>query len=51
MIETIDSGAPKTPFLKFGDVVRIEVFDERGTSTFGAIERRIQKYEYRAGIQ
>jgi fumarylacetoacetate (FAA) hydrolase len=41
-IETIDHGAPQTPFLAFGDRVRIEMLDERGQSIFGAIDQPIQ---------
>ncbi|MTI42551.1 fumarylacetoacetate (FAA) hydrolase [Roseibium hamelinense] len=43
MIETIKDSAPKTPFLKFGDEVRIEMLDEAGHSVFGAIEQTVQK--------
>ena len=42
-IETIEAGAAKTPFLRFGDVVRIEMLDAAGRSIFGAIEQRIEK--------
>ena len=45
MIETIESGAPVTPFLKFGDKVRIEMNDAQGASIFGAIEQTVVKYE------
>ncbi len=45
MIETIEGGAPKTQFLKFGDVVRIEMKDRTGHSIFGAIEQKVGKYE------
>ncbi|MEP7457236.1 fumarylacetoacetate hydrolase family protein [Phyllobacterium sp. SB3] len=45
MIETINSGSPKTPFLHFGDVVRIEMRDAHGRSIFGAIEQQVEKYE------
>lgn len=38
MIETIASGEATTPFLRYGDVVRIEMKDTRGKSIFGAIE-------------
>jgi fumarylacetoacetate (FAA) hydrolase len=41
MVETILSGAPKTPFLRFGDSVRIEMKDVAGHSIFGAIEQEI----------
>ncbi len=44
-IETIRHGKPKTPFLKFGDRVRIEMFDERGHSIFGAIDQKVEKAE------
>ena len=41
MIETIRDGAPKTPFLKLGDTVRIEMNDSAGHSIFGAIEQTV----------
>ncbi|MCR9220874.1 MAG: fumarylacetoacetate hydrolase family protein [Alphaproteobacteria bacterium] len=44
MIETIADGAPKTPFLRFGDRVRIEMQDEDGASIFGAIDQKIVHY-------
>jgi fumarylacetoacetate (FAA) hydrolase len=44
MIETIDQGKPVTPFLKFGDVVRIEMFDAAGQSIFGAIEQTVTPF-------
>ncbi|MGB3813615.1 MAG: fumarylacetoacetate hydrolase family protein [Shinella sp.] len=44
-IETIATGAPKTPFMKFGDIVRIEMKDKAGHSIFGAIEQTVQRYE------
>lgn len=44
MIETIEKGAPETPFLKFGDRVRIEMLDAEGRSIFGAIEQQIVQY-------
>jgi fumarylacetoacetate (FAA) hydrolase len=44
MIETIASGKPQTPFMKFGDSVRIEMKDLSGHSVFGAIEQEVQKY-------
>jgi fumarylacetoacetate (FAA) hydrolase len=42
--ETIRQGAPKTPFLKFGDHVRIEMNDAQGRSVFGAIEQEVARY-------
>jgi fumarylacetoacetate (FAA) hydrolase len=41
-LETIANGTPTTPFLKFGDTVRIEMFDKAGKSVFGAIEQEIR---------
>jgi len=40
-LETIEDGAAKTPFLRFGDRVRIEMLDADGNSIFGAIEQQI----------
>ena len=40
-IETIESGAPKTGFMQFGDTIRIEMKGEDGASLFGAIEQRV----------
>ncbi|MDE2595604.1 MAG: fumarylacetoacetate hydrolase family protein [Sphingomonadales bacterium] len=39
MVETIASGEAKTPFLRHGDTVRIEMRDAKGKSIFGAIEQ------------
>ncbi len=44
MIETIESGAPKTGFLKFGDTVRIDMQDAAGHNIFGTIEQTVAKY-------
>ena len=44
MIETIETGKPKTEFLKFGDRVRIEMRDSDGLSIFGAIDHAVQQY-------
>jgi fumarylacetoacetate (FAA) hydrolase len=43
-IETIETGKPKTPFMSFGDTVRIEMADKAGHSIFGAIEQKVVKY-------
>jgi fumarylacetoacetate (FAA) hydrolase len=40
-IELEDQGKASTPFMKFGDRVRIEVRDDRDRSVFGAIDQRI----------
>lgn len=44
MVETIDQGKPQTPFMKFGDTVKIEMMGEDGKSLFGAIDQRVVKY-------
>ncbi|MFO1103368.1 MAG: fumarylacetoacetate hydrolase family protein [Methylocystis sp.] len=41
VVETLIEGAPRTPFLKAGDVARIEMRDADGRSIFGAIEQRV----------
>jgi fumarylacetoacetate (FAA) hydrolase len=41
MIETIQGGAPVTPFLVAGDTVRIEMKDAQGHAVFGAIEQTV----------
>jgi fumarylacetoacetate (FAA) hydrolase len=43
--ETIDSGKPVTPFMKFGDHIRIEMFGRDGQSIFGAIDQKVVKYD------
>ena len=40
-VETILSGSPKTPFLRHGDQVRIEMRDAEGRSIFGAIDQTV----------
>ena len=42
-VETILAGKPSTPFLRFGDRVRIEMRDDGGQSIFGAIEQTVSK--------
>lgn len=43
MLETIEHGRPKTPFLRFGDSVRIEMFTAEGQSIFGAIDQVVEQ--------
>ncbi|WP_439888840.1 fumarylacetoacetate hydrolase family protein [Pseudomonas sp. MBLB4123] len=45
MLEIIEQGEAQTPFLRFGDRVRIEMFDAEGQSIFGAIDQQVEKYE------
>jgi fumarylacetoacetate (FAA) hydrolase len=42
-LEQLEQGKPSTSFLKFGDRVRMEMFDEGGQSIFGAIDQRVVK--------
>lgn len=44
MIETIESGQAKTPFMKFGDHVSIEMFDKKQQSIFGKISQTVKQY-------
>ncbi|HEY8381102.1 MAG TPA: fumarylacetoacetate hydrolase family protein [Microvirga sp.] len=44
-IETILTGEAKTPFMRFGDTIRIEMKDRAGHSIFGAIEQEVVRYE------
>ncbi|WP_176593763.1 fumarylacetoacetate hydrolase family protein [Sphingobium sp. EM0848] len=42
--EQLRNGAPTTPYLRFGDHVRLEMFDARDVSLFGAIDQRVERY-------
>ena len=43
MLEQLSQGKPTTPFLKFGDRVRIEMRDAEGATIFGAIDQRVAR--------
>ncbi|MFY2560087.1 fumarylacetoacetate hydrolase family protein [Corallococcus terminator] len=43
MIETIEEGKPKTPFMKPGDTIDIEMTGEDGQSVFGRISQKVVK--------
>ncbi|HXW71631.1 MAG TPA: fumarylacetoacetate hydrolase family protein [Methylocella sp.] len=47
MVEALRFGSPVTPFLRFGDTVRIEMKTAAGQSIFGAIEQTVERYEHR----
>jgi fumarylacetoacetate (FAA) hydrolase len=47
MYETIEQGAPQTPYLRFGDTVRIEMTGADGASIFGAIDQEVAHYHGR----
>jgi fumarylacetoacetate (FAA) hydrolase len=42
-LEMIDSGEAVTPFMRFGDTIRIEMLDQKGKSVFGAIEQVLKR--------
>ncbi len=42
-VEALRDGKPSTPFMSFGDTVRIEMLDAAGDSIFGAIDQRIER--------
>jgi len=42
-VETLEQGKPITPFMSFGDTVRIEMLDAEGKSLFGAIEQTVTR--------
>ncbi|MFB0875864.1 MULTISPECIES: fumarylacetoacetate hydrolase family protein [unclassified Sphingobium] len=42
MVETIRDGAPATPFLKYGDTVRIWMEDDNGHAIFGTIDQKVE---------
>jgi fumarylacetoacetate (FAA) hydrolase len=41
VLEQLEYGSPRTPFLSFGDRVRIEMLDAAGHTVFGAIDQRV----------
>ena len=45
MVETINHGQAQTPFMTFGDRVKIEICDDTGASIFGSIEQTVEKYD------
>lgn len=44
-VETLRDGKPSTPYLKFGDRIRIEMQDGQGRSIFGAIEQDVVRHK------
>lgn len=43
-LEIIKDGKPSTPFMKFGDRIRIEMFNSSGESIFGKIDQKVIQY-------
>lgn len=42
-LEQLEHGQPITPYLNYGDSVRVEMFDKNGTSIFGAINQTVEQ--------
>lgn len=45
MLEIIEQGSAQTPFMRFGDTIRIEMLNEENQSLFGAIEQTVKPYD------
>ncbi|MBC7413319.1 MAG: fumarylacetoacetate hydrolase family protein [Herminiimonas sp.] len=43
-LEMIADGAATTPFMQYGDTIRIEMFDAAGKSIFGAINQQVVEH-------
>jgi fumarylacetoacetate (FAA) hydrolase len=43
-METLQDGAPRTAYMRFGDTIRIEMKGRGGESVFGAIEQRVAPF-------
>lgn len=44
-LEVINNGEAKTPFMKFGDLIEIEMEDQQGNSIFGKISQRVKQLQ------
>lgn len=44
VLEVIDKGEATTPFMRFGDTIKIQVANEKGEDIFGTIEQKVVKY-------
>jgi len=51
MLEKLEAGQMRTPHLRYGDRVRIEMFDHQGQSIFGAIDQQVIQYVRSAAIR
>lgn len=45
VLEQLESGEARTPYMRQGDKVRIEMFDKEGHSIFGAIEQEVRIWQ------
>ena len=44
MLEIIADGKPVTPFMRFGDIIQIAMFDKNGENIFGTIDQVVEQY-------
>ena len=44
LVEQVEQGAARTPFLRFGDTLCIDMREASGGSVFGAIEQAVERY-------
>ena len=44
LVEQVEQGEAKTPFLRFGDRVQIQMFDAKGELVFGSIDQVVERY-------
>jgi fumarylacetoacetate (FAA) hydrolase len=44
LVEQVEEGRARTPFLRFGDRVRIDMKGADGASVFGAIAQAVERY-------
>jgi fumarylacetoacetate (FAA) hydrolase len=44
MLETINQGEAKTPFMQFGDRIKIEMLNTNQENIFGAIDQTVSQY-------
>ncbi|WP_173497111.1 fumarylacetoacetate hydrolase family protein [Shewanella sp. ISTPL2] len=45
MLEVIAEGKATTPFMRFGDTVRIEMLDDNDVTIFGSIDQKVVEYK------
>lgn len=45
MLEVIAEGKASTPFMRFGDTVRIEMLDDNNVTIFGSIDQKVVEYK------
>ena len=50
-LEQIESGSPRTPFLKFGDRVSIEMLGADGRNIFGTLDNRVVRTAVGPGVR